>query len=73
MIDKKSFIGVSITRQLGKNWKDNKELANEVIAYANEEGVFNISEELIENWRKANKVFKNEDMNVDQAKQNTNN
>ena len=48
VIDKKSFIGVSITRQLGRNWKDNKELANEVIAYANEEGVFNISEELIE-------------------------
>ena len=48
VIDKKSFIGVSITRQLGRNWKDNKELASEVIAYANEEGVFNISEELIE-------------------------
>ena len=72
MIDKKSFIRVSITRQLGKNWKDNKELANEVIAYANKE-VFNISEKLVENWRKVNKVFKNEDMNANQAKQNTNN
>ena len=72
VIETNSFKDVTITRQLGKNFKNN-ELANEIIAYANNEGQLIMSESDIENWRKANKNECLDDMKVDQAKQSSNN
>ena len=69
VIETKSFKDVIITRKLGKNWEKDEELAKEIIAYPNEDGLFWIKENDIENWRKANKIEKLNDMNVDQAKQ----
>ena len=70
VIENKSFADVTITRQLGKNWRDDQQLAKEIVAYADENGMFNISEQILENWRRANKFRapKGEDMNVDQSK-----
>ena len=72
VIETNSFKEVTITRQLGRNYK-NKELANEIIAYANEEGLFIISELDLENWRKANRKENLDDMRKDQAKQSSKN
>ena len=72
VIETNSFKEITITRQLGRNYK-NKELANEIIVYANEEGLFIISELDLENWRKANRKENLDDMRIDQAKQSSKN
>ena len=62
-----SFANVTITRQLGKGWKAHNELAKEVVAFFDKSGVFNLCEQILENWRKANKPILNkqgDDMNV---------
>ena len=75
VIENKSFANVTITRQLGKNWRDDQYLAKDIIAHANKNWVFNISEQILENWRKANKprVPKEEEMNVDLLKHESQN
>ena len=66
--EKMSFVNVTITRQLGKDWKAHIELAKEVVAFADQNWVFNLCEQILENWRKANRLILNkqvDDMNVD--------
>ena len=75
IIESKSFANVTITRQLGKNWRKDQHLAKEIIAYADSNGIFNMSEQILENWRKANKPrdLKEGDMNVDRTRHESQN
>ena len=61
---------MTITRQLGKNLRDDQQLAKEIVAYANKNRMFKICEQVLENWRRANKFRapKGEDKNVDKSK-----
>ena len=43
------FINVTITRQLGKGWKAHIEIVKEVVAFADQNGVFNLYEQILEN------------------------
>ena len=54
-----SFVNVIITRQLEKDWKAHIKLAKEVFAFADQNGVFNLCEQILENWRKANRPILN--------------
>ena len=63
-----SFVDITIPRQLGKDWKAHIELAKEVVVFVDQNGVFNLCEQILENWRKANRPILNkqvDDMNVD--------
>ena len=51
--ENRSFVDVTITRNLGKHWRKDIQLAKEVSAYIDEDGTFNMSEQLLKNWRKS--------------------
>ena len=55
IIENKSFSDVTIMRQLGKNWRDVLQLSKEIVVYADENEMVNISKQILENWRRANK------------------
>ena len=68
-----SFEGVEIGRKCGRDWKKYGQLAEEVIGTADEEGVFNIPEKILENWRLANRLIENRiNENSTNKKQSTN-
>ena len=68
-----SFKGVEIGRKYGRDWKKYGQVAEEVIGTADEEGVFNIPEKILENWRLANKLIDNRiNENSTNKKQSTN-
>ena len=50
--ENKSFKDVIITMQLGKTWIKHKELAKEIIVYANEEGTFIMREADLKTWER---------------------
>ena len=52
VIENRSFVDATITRNLGKHWSKDIQLAKEVVAYSDEDGTFNIIVLLLENWRK---------------------
>ena len=56
---KQKFFDVTITRQVGKGRKAHIELAKEVVAFADQNEVFNLCEKILENWRKANRPILN--------------
>ena len=61
--EKISFLNITITRQLEKGRKTHIELAKEVVAFADQNGVFNLCEQILENWRKANRPILNKQVN----------
>ena len=57
VIEGNSFAGVGIVRKYHKEWEVDKDLKKEIIGTADENGIFDIPELILDGWRKANKVL----------------
>ena len=71
VLEKKSSVDVTITRQLGKDWNKYLELGKEVVAYTDSNGLFNISEGILKNWWLVNPSLRKkseDDLAVEQSR-----